>query len=200
MVYVLNVEREPAGKPPGKLLARYALSELLKVPPDSLAFIYGSRGKPLLRDYPDVHFNVSHSGRLAVCAVSSAPVGIDVEAVPAPGRDFMKIAGRFFAGEELSYIKARSSQSERAAAFAEIWTKKEAYIKRDGRGLALPLGSFSVLGLPDVMFHNINVGENAACHICTDIISPPEIKRLILDGPADIITAIHEKHTTDTVL
>jgi 4'-phosphopantetheinyl transferase len=194
------MERESAGKPPGKLLARYALSELLKVPPDSLAFTYGERGKPLLRDFPDIHFNISHSGKLVVCAVSSAPVGIDVEAVPSTERGFMKIAGRFFAGEELSYIQARSSQSERAAAFAEIWTKKEAYIKRDGRGLALPLNSFNVLSLSDVTFHNINVGENAACHICTDIISPPEIKRLILDGPADIITAIHEKHATDTVL
>jgi 4'-phosphopantetheinyl transferase len=177
-VYVLNVERESAGKPPGKLLARYALSELLTVPPDVLAFTYGPRGKPALRDYPDTHFNVSHSGDLVVCAVSSAPVGIDVEAFPAPGRDFMKIAARCFDGEELSYIKARPSDAERASAFAEIWTKKEAYIKRDGRGLVLPLKSFSVLSLPGVTFHSVNVGEGAACHICTDIISPPEVERL----------------------
>jgi 4'-phosphopantetheinyl transferase len=175
--YVLNIDREMQGKPHGKLLARYALSELLKVPPDTLAFTYGERGKPLLRDYPDTHFNVSHSGDLVVCAVSSAPVGIDVESIPAPGRDFMKIAGRFFAGEELSYIKARSSQSERAAAFAEIWTKKEAYIKRDGRGLALPLNSFCVLSLPGVTFHSVPVGGGAACHVCTELTAPPEIKR-----------------------
>jgi 4'-phosphopantetheinyl transferase len=181
MVYVLNVERESAGKPSGRLLARYALSGLLKVPPDSLAFTYGERGKPALRDYPDTHFNVSHSGKLAVCDVSSAPVGIDVESIPAPGRDFMKIAARFFAGEELSYIKARPSEDERAAAFAEIWTKKEAYIKRDGRGLALPLKSFNVLSLPDVTFHNINVGEGSACHVCTQLAGPPEVERLAPD-------------------
>jgi 4'-phosphopantetheinyl transferase len=175
--YVLRIEREPAGGAAGKLLARYALSELLTVPPDSLAFTYGLHGKPALRDYPDTHFNVSHSGKLVVCAVSSAPVGIDVESIPAPGRDFMKIAGRCFDGEELSYIKARPSEDERAAAFAEIWTKKEAYIKRDGRGLALPLKSFSVLSLPGVTFHSVPAGENAVCHICTDIISPPEVAR-----------------------
>ena len=32
-------------------------------------------GKPVLADRPDIHFNLSHSGTLAVCAVSGLPVG-----------------------------------------------------------------------------------------------------------------------------
>jgi phosphopantetheinyl transferase len=180
--YVLRIDREPEGKPFGRLLARYALSEILAVPPDSLAFTYGVRGKPALRDYPNTHFNVSHSGNFVVCAVSSAPVGIDVETLPRQGRDFMKIAERYFDGEELSYVKGRVLSGERAAAFAELWTKKESYIKRDGRGLTLSLKSFNVLSLPDVAFHGIDVGMDAACHICTEFTAPPEIERLTLDG------------------
>jgi phosphopantetheinyl transferase len=176
------MERELAGKQPGKLLARYALSKLLKVPPDSLAFIYGDHGKPALRDYPDTHFNVSHSGNLVVCAVSSAPVGIDVETLPRQERNFMKIAARCFDIEELSYIQLRASDAELAAAFVEIWTKKEAYIKRDGRGLALPLKSFSVLSLRDVAFHSIDVDTDTACHVCTELTAPPEIERFTPDS------------------
>ena len=40
---------------------------------------YLSNGKPVLANEPDVHFNLSHSGNLAVCAVSDHPVGVDVE-------------------------------------------------------------------------------------------------------------------------
>ena len=37
------------------------------------------RGKPYLAGYPDIHISLSHSGRLAACAVAKKPVGVDVE-------------------------------------------------------------------------------------------------------------------------
>ena len=36
---------------------------------ESLIFAYGPSGKPFFHDLPDVHFNISHTGGLVVCAV-----------------------------------------------------------------------------------------------------------------------------------
>ena len=40
---------------------------------------YSPEGKPFLAHYPDIHFNLSHSGTVALCAISDQPVGADVE-------------------------------------------------------------------------------------------------------------------------
>ena len=39
------------------------------------------RGKPLFAELPDRWFSLSHSGGLALCALSGSPVGVDVELV-----------------------------------------------------------------------------------------------------------------------
>ena len=42
----------------------------------------GEFGKPYLRDFPELHFNVSHSGTKMVLAIShEMPVGIDIEQI-----------------------------------------------------------------------------------------------------------------------
>lgn len=43
------------------------------------AIVLADEGKPRLRAYRHVHFNISHAGRWVVCAVSPHEVGIDVE-------------------------------------------------------------------------------------------------------------------------
>ena len=42
-------------------------------------FGYSPEGKPFIVDHPNIHFNLSHSGDVAICAVSNQPVGIDIE-------------------------------------------------------------------------------------------------------------------------
>ena len=38
----------------------------------------GAQGKPFFPDFPQYHFNLSHSGRFALCALDSLPVGSSV--------------------------------------------------------------------------------------------------------------------------
>ena len=38
-------------------------------------------GKPWFPDVPGLHFNLSHSGSLALCGADEAPLGVDVERV-----------------------------------------------------------------------------------------------------------------------
>ena len=84
-----------------------------------------SNGKPFFEDYPNFHFNISHSEDLIAVAVSKTSVGVDIEIL----RDVnLDIAGRFFAKKE-----TRTTQTSRD--FLYVWTRKEALLKRTGEGL-----------------------------------------------------------------
>ena len=122
---------------------RRTLAEHAGVPAAALRFTIGPFGKPALRDFSDLHFNLSHAGDWAICAVSRAsPLGIDIEqARPLP--EFRDLAARFFSSAEQRTLAALPI-SKQMRAFFEIWTKKEAYIKATGRGLAQSLQEFSV--------------------------------------------------------
>lgn len=98
-------------------------------------------GKPYLADYPQIHFNVSHSGKMALAVFGDTPVGCDIEIIGAPD---MAVAERFFCGEEYNYINSAAGKSEQAERFFRIWTLKESYIKATGRGLSQPLNSFCI--------------------------------------------------------
>jgi 4'-phosphopantetheinyl transferase len=116
--------------------------------PEAVRFRYGPRGKPML-DAEDglLRFNLSHSGDLALVAVSlGRDIGVDVERVR-PDRDLERIATRFFSAAEVAALLALP-RAERAGAFYRCWTRKEAYIKALGDGLAIPLDSFDVAFAP----------------------------------------------------
>ena len=97
---------------------------------ESLIFAYGPSGKPLFHDLPDVHFNISHTGGLVVCAVGNIPIGIDAERI----RPYPKSVLRKMTDRERLYIQKSDRQDE---AFMRVWTMKEAMIKLTGEGLAV---------------------------------------------------------------
>lgn len=103
-------------------------------------------GKPYLPQYPGIQFNLSHSGPWGACALSETPVGVDLELVR-PLRQ--NVAGRFFTPTEQTFL-ARQPDPEQA--FFRLWTRKESFIKALGKGLTMPLNSFSVL--EDVLYRD----------------------------------------------
>ena len=110
----------------------------------------GEYGKPYLTFSGNLHFNLSHSGDYALCAVSDTPVGADVEK---PRRLRPDVVRRCMRPEEIRWLE-ESSDPDRA--FTRLWTRKESYVKMTGAGLACPFDSFSVLtqgGLPDSKEH-----------------------------------------------
>jgi 4'-phosphopantetheinyl transferase len=112
-------------------------------PPASLRFRYGARGKPSLEGSWPHRFNLSHSGLLGLFAIARGrSLGVDVERVEEK-RSLEKIAARFFSSDECAALK-RLPEDQRPAGFYNAWTRKEAYIKATGEGLATPLASFSV--------------------------------------------------------
>ena len=124
-----------------RALVRYLIFELTGKHPQSLSFSANEHGKPFLAEFPDIHFNLSHSHGAAVCAMCrGAAVGVDVEDV---GRHTdLSIANRFFSSSEAELV-SKASGDEKRKLFFDIWTLKEAYIKAVGKGLTIPLNSFS---------------------------------------------------------
>lgn len=94
------------------------------------ALAYGAHDKPYLTGHPDLHFNISHSGTIAACAVSHVPVGIDVEEIADQGPG---VAAYCYTSRELAWLDA---QDDKAMAFTRLWTRKESFIKLAGYGLS----------------------------------------------------------------
>ena len=83
-------------------------------------------------------FNLSHSGMYVAAAFGTEDIGVDVELMRT-GKQ--KIAQRFFAEDERKYLEKCWTDE----AFTGIWTRKEAYIKAVGTGIAMSLDSFSTM-------------------------------------------------------
>lgn len=119
-------------------LLQYALSEA-GIPAQEQHLAKTELGKPYLPDYPSLRFSLSHSGSWVVCAVSTQPVGVDVE-MP---RCTMAIGKRFFQPCELQGLE-QLPELQRQVQLNRLWTAKEAFVKALGGGLTIPLNSFTV--------------------------------------------------------
>ena len=100
----------------------------------SFRFNTGENGKPTVLNCP-WQFNLSHSGYFAACAVSEAPVGIDIEQLRPIRPALMR---RVCTEQELRYVGKDSGR------FLQLWTAKEAYLKFTGEGIAYDLRSVEV--------------------------------------------------------
>jgi 4'-phosphopantetheinyl transferase len=139
---------------------RAILGRYLDREPESLVFTYGPQGKPALGE-TDLHFNLSHSGDCALLALTRGrEIGVDVERVR-PRAELEGIAGRFFAPAEVAALRAVSAV-EKEQAFFNCWTRKEAYVKACGEGLARPLDRFEVSLAPGEAARLIAVADDAA--------------------------------------
>ena len=102
--------------------------------------VEGAHGKPYLKEYPLIHFNISHCMGLAVLAIGDCTVGIDAECVRPYREPLLK---RVLSDAELRQMK-EAGESEREELFFRFWTLKESYVKAVGCGTV----SYTHLTLP----------------------------------------------------
>jgi 4'-phosphopantetheinyl transferase len=130
----------------GRGVLRTILGRYLGLDPRQLRFCYNPFGKPALEAAAGgelIRFNVSHSGDIALYAVTSGrEIGIDIERIR-PDFGTEEIAQRFFSEPEIATLRGLPA-SCRLEAFFACWTRKEAYLKARGEGLSLPLNRFDV--------------------------------------------------------
>lgn len=137
-------------------------------------------GKPYFEN-SDFGFNISHSGEYIVCVISTDEkqnLGIDIEQIkPIELENFKDV----FSEEEKKEIISDDN-------FFTFWTRKEAIIKADGRGLLIPLNTINVLS-PFVVLDNnkynlyeVKIDKNYIAYIaaCTNLEN--NIKNVYIDS------------------
>jgi 4'-phosphopantetheinyl transferase len=158
---------------------RHVLARYLKIPAAQVEIRSGHGGKPEIGQgsltpdsrllTPDVQFNLSHSGPLALVGVTRGrAIGVDVEWLR-PMPDAGQLAARYFTAAEQRVLQALPPD-EHVHGFFRCWTRKEAYLKARGLGLAMELDRFEVSCAP---------GEPASLLWVEDAPAEPDRWRLI---------------------
>lgn len=107
-------------------------------------------GKPYIKNYPDIHFNISHTSKMSICVFSSSIVGCDIETI----REYDQLlVNRCFSSIEKEYIKKSKNKNK---AFTRIWLHKEAFLKCIGIGLNKKMNQISII----IKNNNISVDQN----------------------------------------
>jgi len=154
-----------------RVLARYLAVE----DPAGVELESGPNGKPALPAPAPLRFNLSHTGDVALVAVSDErEVGIDVEAIE-PGRDVVALA-RLGLDESAAAAVREAPAERRVAAFYDAWVRREAIAKCSGAGLAGPPPSMPV------SVARLDAGPDHAAALAVVGSNPVSVRLCSLDG------------------
>lgn len=135
----------------GRGFQRLVLGAYLGVEPAAIRYAYGPMGKPALADATPggpLFFNLSNSEEMALLGlVREREIGVDIEKI-VNLTDLEALAARVMSANESRTLSALSDDL-RHEGFFRCWTRKEAYLKAVGDGLAAPLDSVEVTLAPD---------------------------------------------------
>jgi 4'-phosphopantetheinyl transferase len=137
----------------GHLLVRFALSEASGRHPGEIVIERGPTGKPYSPNL-GIQWSLSHTNGAAAVCISSAPVGVDAERI---GPVRQRVLRRVLSPREQAYVLSRPEGQE--ARFFEVWTRKEAAVKRDGRGLSINLHSVDTFSDDFGLFTTLQEGD-----------------------------------------
>lgn len=134
-------------------------------------------GKPFFPNFQDYHFNLSHSGSLALCGLDHSPVGVDIQIIK---KWHPRLPARVCCSAELDWLE---QQPDPEMAFATLWALKESRVKQSGKGLRSQIRAIHV-PLPqhwdtpvklDNLWFRVYLGEHWAAAVCTLTPPPAEI-------------------------
>jgi 4'-phosphopantetheinyl transferase len=127
----------------GRGLIRTHLSQALQRPPATIDLAYTDRDRPYFPHDETIQFSISHTHDLVALALTrGARIGIDLEHIR-PNADLPALAKRILSATDLRTFEALPP-NEKPTAFFRVWTRKEAYLKARGEGIAEGLRDFSV--------------------------------------------------------
>lgn len=125
----------------GQLRQILALS--LNERPEKIRIAKAEHGKPYLADYPELAFNLSHTEDSWMIALArQCQLGVDIEFCK-PRPNLSGLVGRCFSEEEAAYWQ-QLPEAEKIPAFYRFWTRKEAFVKATGLGIALGLNHCAI--------------------------------------------------------
>lgn len=98
---------------------------------EEISFDYIHNDKPIIKEHPEIHFNLSHCKTGILCVIDDQnPVGCDIESLSHNIKNEL-ISYCCNQDEQAEILRAESPQM----VFIQLWTRKEAFIKYTGEGL-----------------------------------------------------------------
>lgn len=120
----------------GRQLARRVIGDVLGLDPVRVQFTRGPHGKPAVVGAPHLGFNLSHDRDVVLLGMAvHRDVGVDVQYGDADFGD-LGLADRICAPRERRRV-AHVGATRRGDRMLQLWVRKEATLKCDGRGLGL---------------------------------------------------------------
>jgi 4'-phosphopantetheinyl transferase len=175
----IDLSREPVSR--RRDAANDALRQILTAHlPEGhgIEIVLGEHGKPRLAA-GGLEFNLSHSGEIALVALSAEhPVGVDVEQVR-PDRDLLAVAERALGSRDVEAVRA-AAPAERALVFHRVWTRHEARLKCLGVGIFRE----STLETGGMAVENLEVAPGYAAAVAVQAHQMPPLRLWTFDPGA----------------
>jgi 4'-phosphopantetheinyl transferase len=155
---------------------RLVLARYLGQDPERIEFSLGEHGKPALAaSPPPLHFNISHSGELALIALAlEREVGVDVEGIDRRRR-VTELARVGLKPGEAAAVRAAHAERQ-ADVFYDAWVRREAVAKCLGVGLGEPLPQVPVAVC------GLEVGDDHAAALAIAGKTMPPLRHFRLDA------------------
>jgi 4'-phosphopantetheinyl transferase len=154
---------------------RALLGRYMGTDPRALRFATGAHGKPELLGASNLSFNLSHSGPIALYAVTDIrAVGIDVE-IARPSLDVLALATRAFGASQAERL-AELEPPLREREFLRLWTRHEAALKCRGTGIGgTGIGVMPAAAATEAWIAELEIGQRAAAAVARQ--TPPRALR-----------------------
>ena len=127
-------------------------------------FEYNIFGKPSLKRYPEIFFNISHCKNGVVCVLSKSEVGVDLQDIVDVDDALVKLTTSQREGEFIW------QSEDRALNFTRLWACKESYLKCIGKGLNADLPSLDFAEVDCARFYKydkyFSLSQQHNCVLC----------------------------------
>jgi len=116
-----------------------------------------AQGKPWFPQYPEVHFNISHTAGAVFVGISDEPIGVDIEHIRPVSRRSMERLAKAATEEE----------------FFRSWVRREARAKRSGTGVGTMVRAETPLQYGE-RYYEIKTFAGYVAGVATRSPTPPE--------------------------
>ena len=170
---------------------RNLLAQVLNQSPEKIRIKKAEHGKPYLADYPELAFNLSHSADRWMIAMGwNCRLGVDVE-ICGQRSNLSGLVNKSFSKEEATYW-IQLPETQKNQAFYRTWTKKEAFVKATGYGIALGLNQCVINPENQAEFLRIpaKCGTPSAWHVLDFELEEGVCSALVADKKFSVINQI----------
>ena len=109
-------------------MLRTLLADKTGQSPKAVEFSFSENGKPLLNNFPDIHFSLSHCKAAVVVAIANNNLGVDAEEINR-GEKLWENTREFIGDYAANAVNLQKSEEHAADMFTLYWTAMEALVK-----------------------------------------------------------------------